>query len=710
MIWLSRITYLASHKTHEKITALWASRWFAHFNSMSKPLENIMSLQQQIDSLRHDLRRYEYEYHVLDNPTIPDAEYDRLFHQLKALEAAHPELITADSPTQRVGAKPLSGFAQIRHEIPMLSLDNAFSDEEFYAFVKRIEDRLIRLPEPLTFCCEPKLDGLAVSILYVNGVLTQAATRGDGTTGEDITANIRTIRNIPLQLLMDNPPARLEVRGEVFMPHAGFERLNQLALEKGEKTFANPRNAAAGSLRQLDPKITSKRPLVLNAYSIGIAEGVDLPNTHYDRLQWLKSIGIPVNPEIRLCNGTDEVLDFYRDIQNKRSSLGYDIDGTVLKINDIALQEKLGFISKAPRWAIAYKFPAQEELTRLNDVEFQVGRTGAITPVAKLEPVFVAGVTVSNATLHNGDEIERLDIAIGDTVVIRRAGDVIPQIIGVLHDRRPADARPIIFPKTCPVCDSAIVRIEGEAVARCTGGLFCAAQRKEALKHFVSRKAMDIDGVGGKLIEQLVDRELVHTPADLFKLDLTTLTRLERMGTKSAENALASLEKAKNTTLARFIFALGIREVGEATALNLANHFKTLEALQNADLEALQQVPDVGEVAANRILAFWHEPHNVAVVNDLIAQGVRWETVETKEVAENRFKGKTVVLTGTLTQMGRNEAKALLQDMGAKVSGSVSAKTDFVIAGDAAGSKLIKAQELGVTILTEEEFLAEIQS
>ena len=669
-----------------------------------------MSLQQQIDTLRQDLRRYEYEYHVLDNPTIPDAEYDRLFHQLKALEAEHPELITADSPTQRVGAKPLSGFAQIRHEIPMLSLDNAFSDEEFYAFVKRIEDRLIRLPEPLTFCCEPKLDGLAVSILYVNGVLTQAATRGDGTTGEDITANIRTIRNIPLQLLMDNPPARLEVRGEVFMPHAGFERLNQQALEKGEKTFANPRNAAAGSLRQLDPKITSKRPLVLNAYGIGIAEGVDLPNTHYDRLQWLKSIGIPVNPEIRLCNGTDEVLDFYRDIQNKRSSLGYDIDGTVLKINDIALQEKLGFISKAPRWAIAYKFPAQEELTRLNDVEFQVGRTGAITPVAKLEPVFVAGVTVSNATLHNGDEIERLDIAIGDTVVIRRAGDVIPQIIGVLHDRRPADARPIIFPKTCPVCDSAIVRIEGEAVARCTGGLFCAAQRKEALKHFVSRKAMDIDGVGGKLIEQLVDRELVHTPADLFKLDLTTLTRLERMGTKSAENALASLEKAKNTTLARFIFALGIREVGEATALNLANHFKTLEALQNADLEALQQVPDVGEVVANRILAFWHEPHNVAVVNDLIAQGVHWETVETKEVTENRFKGKTVVLTGTLTQMGRNEAKALLQDMGAKVSGSVSAKTDFVIAGDAAGSKLTKAQELGVTVLTEEEFLAEIQS
>ncbi|HHV6875471.1 TPA: NAD-dependent DNA ligase LigA [Haemophilus influenzae] len=666
------------------------------------------NIQTQLDNLRKTLRQYEYEYHVLDNPSVPDSEYDRLFHQLKALELEHPEFLTSDSPTQRVGAKPLSGFSQIRHEIPMLSLDNAFSDAEFNAFVKRIEDRLILLPKPLTFCCEPKLDGLAVSILYVNGELTQAATRGDGTTGEDITANIRTIRNVPLQLLTDNPPARLEVRGEVFMPHAGFERLNKYALEHNEKTFANPRNAAAGSLRQLDPNITSKRPLVLNAYGIGIAEGVDLPTTHYDRLQWLKSIGIPVNPEIRLCNGADEVLGFYRDIQNKRSSLGYDIDGTVLKINDIALQNELGFISKAPRWAIAYKFPAQEELTLLNDVEFQVGRTGAITPVAKLEPVFVAGVTVSNATLHNGDEIERLNIAIGDTVVIRRAGDVIPQIIGVLHERRPDNAKPIIFPTNCPVCDSQIIRIEGEAVARCTGGLFCAAQRKEALKHFVSRKAMDIDGVGGKLIEQLVDRELIHTPADLFKLDLTTLTRLERMGAKSAENALNSLEKAKSTTLARFIFALGIREVGEATALNLANHFKTLDALKDANLEELQQVPDVGEVVANRIFIFWREAHNVAVVEDLIAQGVHWETVEVKEASENLFKDKTVVLTGTLTQMGRNEAKALLQQLGAKVSGSVSSKTDFVIAGDAAGSKLAKAQELNITVLTEEEFLAQI--
>lgn len=668
----------------------------------------MIDIQTKINNLRKTLRQYEYEYHVLDNPSVPDSEYDRLFHQLKALELENPELVTADSPTQRVGAKPLSAFRQIRHEIPMRSLDNAFSDEEFYAFVKRIEDRLGKSSSPLTFCAEPKLDGLAVSILYVNGVLTQAATRGDGTTGEDITLNIRTVRNIPLQLLTDNPPARLEVRGEVFMPHEGFERLNEYALEHGEKTFANPRNAAAGSLRQLDPKITSKRPLVLNAYSVGIAEGVDLPSTHYERLQWLKSIGIPVNPEIRLCHDAEEVLAFYQAMQNKRSKLGYDIDGTVLKINDIALQNELGFISKAPRWAIAYKFPAQEELTVLNDVEFQVGRTGAITPVAKLEPVFVAGVTVSNATLHNGDEIARLDIAIGDTVIVRRAGDVIPQIIGVLRERRPENAKPIIFPTNCPVCDSQIIRIEGEAVARCTGGLFCEAQRKEALKHFVSRKAMDIDGVGGKLIEQLVDRELVHTPADLFKLDLTTLTRLERMGKKSAENALNSLEKAKHTTLARFIFALGIREVGEATALNLANHFKTLEALQNADFEQLQQVPDVGEVVANRILAFWREPHNVEVVKDLLEQGVHWEAVEVKEVQDNPFKGKTIVLTGTLTQMGRNEAKALLQEMGAKVSGSVSAKTDFLIAGDAAGSKLTKAQELGVSIMTEEEFLAQI--
>lgn len=660
----------------------------------------------QLEALRQKLREYEYHYHVLDNPLVPDAEYDRLMNELKNLEWQHPEWITADSPTQRVGAKPLDGFAQVTHEIPMLSLDNAFSDEDLDGFLRRMESYISEDPLSLAFCCEPKLDGLAVSILYVDGVLSQAATRGDGTTGEDITSNIRTIRNIPLKLNMDNPPARLEVRGEVFMPQKGFEELNERALEKGEKTFANPRNAAAGSLRQLDPKITRQRPLVLNAYGIGVYESDDeLPATHFERLQWLKSIGIPVNNEIRLATGREQLLAFYADIQAKRPTLGYDIDGTVLKVNDIGLQEQLGFISRSPRWAIAYKFPAQEEMTVLNDVEFQVGRTGAITPVAKLEPVFVAGVTVSNATLHNGDEIERLGIVIGDTVIIRRAGDVIPQIVGVVMDRRPENAEKIEFPTVCPVCDSVVVRVEGEAVARCTGGLFCGAQRKEALKHFVSRKAMDIDGVGEKLIEQLMERELVHTPADLFKLDHTTLMRLERMGEKSAQNALNSIEKAKNTTLARFLFALGIRDVGEATAQNLANHFHNLEAIRVATFEQLQEVQDVGEVVANRIVRFWQEPHNVAVVDDLIELGVHWQDVVQVEIADNPLKGKNVVLTGTLTQLTRDQAKALLQSFGCKVSGSVSSKTDYLIAGEKAGSKLAKAQELGVKVLTEQELV-----
>lgn len=661
---------------------------------------------EKLEQLRQKLREYEYHYHVLDNPLVPDAEYDRLMNELKNLEWQHPELITSDSPTQRVGAKPQDGFAEVTHEIPMLSLDNAFSNEDLDGFLRRMESYISQDPTKLEFCCEPKLDGLAVSILYVNGVLTQAATRGDGATGEDITSNIRTIRNIPLKLKMDNPPARLEVRGEVFMPQAGFEALNEKALEKGEKTFANPRNAAAGSLRQLDPKITSQRPLVLNAYGIGVYESDDeLPNTHFARLQWLKSIGIPVNNEIRLAHSREQLLAFYADIQAKRPTLGYDIDGTVLKVNEIALQEQLGFISRSPRWAIAYKFPAQEEMTVLNDVEFQVGRTGAVTPVAKLEPVFVAGVTVSNATLHNGDEIERLGIVIGDTVIIRRAGDVIPQIIGIVAERRPEHAKKIEFPTACPVCGSAVVRVEGEAVARCTGGLFCAAQRKEALKHFVSRKAMDIDGVGEKLIEQLMERELIHTPADLFKLDQVTLTRLERMGEKSAQNALNSIEKAKNTTLARFLFALGIRDVGEATALNLANHFGSLDNIRQATFEQLQEVQDVGEVVANRIVRFWQEPHNVDVVEDLIAQGVHWDDVVQVEIADNPLKDKNVVLTGTLTQLTRDQAKALLQSLGCKVSGSVSSKTDYLIAGEKAGSKLAKAQELGIKVLSEQEFI-----
>ncbi|MBE2895792.1 NAD-dependent DNA ligase LigA [Pasteurellaceae bacterium HPA106] len=664
-----------------------------------------MSIEDQLATLRQTLRQYEYEYHVLDAPSVPDSEYDKLMNQLKVLEAKHPTLITADSPTQRVGAKPLAGFQQIRHELPMLSLDNAFSDDEFFAFVNRVQERL-GSDRTLTFCCEPKLDGLAVSILYENGKLVQAATRGDGTTGEDITANIRTIRSIPLQLLGTQIPPRLEVRGEVFMPHKGFEQLNEHALQHGQKPFANPRNAAAGSLRQLDPKITRQRHLHFNAYGIGVFDGVMLPDTHYARLQWLKHLGIPVNTEIRLCTGTQAVLDFYHAIGEKREHLGYDIDGTVLKINEIALQEQLGFVARAPRWAIAYKFPAQEQLTTLNDVEFQVGRTGAITPVAKLEPVFVAGVTVSNATLHNGDEIARLGLAIGDTVIVRRAGDVIPQITGIVPENRPSNARAIIFPSHCPVCGSAIVRIDGEAVARCTGGLICDAQRKEALKHFVSRKAMDIDGVGVKLIEQLMTKELIHTPADLFKLDKTTLMRLERMGEKSAQNALDSLEKAKSTTLPRFIFALGIRDVGEATALNLANHFKTLDAIRTADEEQLKAVPDIGDVVAKRIVLFWQEEHNVAVVEDLLAQGIHWPAMAEKTVSDNPFNGKSAVLTGTLSQMTRDQAKALLQSLGAKVSGSISAKTDYLIAGEKAGSKLTKAENLGVTILTEAEFLA----
>lgn len=668
-----------------------------------------MTIESQLAHLRQTLRQYEYEYHVLDAPSVPDSEYDKLINQLKALEAKHPELITPDSPTQRVGAKPLAGFQQIRHAIPMLSLDNAFSDDDFFAFVNRVRERLGD-DRTLTFCCEPKLDGLAVSILYENGQLVQAATRGDGTTGEDITANIRTIRSIPLQLLGSQIPPRLEVRGEVFMPHKGFERLNEQALQHGQKPFANPRNAAAGSLRQLDPKITRQRHLHFNAYGIGAFDGVALPDTHYARLQWLKNFGIPVNQEIRLCTGTDEVLAFYHDIGEKREQLGYDIDGTVLKINSIALQEQLGFVARAPRWAIAYKFPAQEQLTVLNDVEFQVGRTGAITPVAKLEPVFVAGVTVSNATLHNGDEIARLGLAIGDTVIVRRAGDVIPQITGIVAENRPADARAIVFPSHCPVCGSAIVRIDGEAVARCTGGLICDAQRKEALKHFVSRKAMDIDGVGEKLIEQLMAKELIHTPADLFRLDKTTLMRLERMGEKSAQNALDSLEKAKFTTLARFIFALGIRDVGEATALNLANYFKSLEAIRTANEEQLKAVPDIGEVVAKRIVLFWQEPHNVAVVDDLLAQGIHWPEIEEKAVTDNPFNGKSAVLTGTLSQMTRDQAKALLQSLGAKVSGSISAKTDFLIAGEKAGSKLTKAESLGVTILSEADFLALVEN
>ncbi|HIF9119956.1 TPA: NAD-dependent DNA ligase LigA [Photobacterium damselae] len=662
-------------------------------------------LHQELLSLREQLDYHGYRYYVEDNPEVPDAEYDRLMQRLLTIESEHPEWVTIDSPSQRVGGVPLDGFTQVKHELPMLSLDNAFNDDELRAFQKRIQDRL-NDASAIQYCCEPKLDGLAVSLLYENGVLVQAATRGDGTTGENITNNVRTIRSIPLKLQGNDWPTRIEVRGEVFMPKKGFEQLNQRALKKGEKTFANPRNAAAGSLRQLDSKVTATRPLSFYAYAVGIVEGRELEGSQYNRLCQLKSWGFPMSPEIRRVDSIKEVIRYHQMIGEKRESLEYDIDGVVIKVDKVDTQLQLGFVARAPRWAIAYKFPAQEEMTLLNNVEFQVGRTGAITPVAKLEPVFVGGVTVSNATLHNADEIARLGVMVGDTVIIRRAGDVIPQIVSVVESRRPADASPVIFPTECPVCQSKVERIEGEAVARCTGGLFCQAQRKEALKHFVSRKALDVDGCGEKVIEQLVDREMVTTPADLFRLSAGVVTALERMGPKSAQKLVDALGNAKETTLPRFIYSLGIREVGEATAANLAHYFETLEALMTASKEQLIEVPDVGEIVAAHIFNFFREEHNLAVVNDLRDVGIHWPDIEkVADDVELPFEGKTVVLTGSLSQLSRTEAKEALQKLGAKVTGSVSKKTDLVVAGEAAGSKLTKAQELGIEVWDEQQLI-----
>lgn len=666
----------------------------------------MMSPEQQIAQLRRQLEQYNYQYYVLDAPSVPDAEYDRLYRELQQLEQQHPELITADSPTQRVGGAPLAKFSQVSHQVPMLSLDNAFDDSDFLAFVKRMQDRL-DFAGDFSFCAEPKLDGLAVSIRYEQGVLVQAATRGDGSTGEDITANIRTIRAIPLRLSGEVPPV-LEVRGEVFMPLSGFERLNNDAKARGEKVFANPRNAAAGSLRQLDPAVTAKRPLMFYAYAVG---QLDDPQTllnnrcHYQRLQQLKDWGLPVCPEIRLVEGTAAALKYYQQILAKRAALPYEIDGVVIKVSNLAQQQALGFVARAPRWAIAFKFPAQEMLTTLLDVDFQVGRTGAITPVARLEPVNVGGVMVSNATLHNQDEINRLGVQIGDKVIVRRAGDVIPQIVAVVMEQRPADTRPVIFPDACPVCGSAVERVSGEAVARCSGGLYCAAQLKESLKHFVSRKALDIEGLGDKLVEQLVEQQLVKTPDAIFTLDMPSLVGLERMGEKSALKLLNAIKAAKSTTLPRFIYALGIREVGEATALNLANHFASLDALMAAEMEQLLAVSDVGTVVAEHLYHFFREPHNQQVVSSLLVQGLHWPAIALQQVTEQPLSGQTIVLTGTLSSMGRDEAKALLQRLGAKVSGSVSAKTHAVIAGENAGSKLAKASELQVPVWDEQQML-----
>ena len=664
------------------------------------------SNEQKLTELRTTLRHHEYLYHVMDTPEIPDAEYDRLMRELRELEAQHPELITPDSPTQRVGAAPLASFSQIRHEVPMLSLDNVFDEESFLAFNKRVQDRL-KNSDDLTYCCELKLDGLAVSILYENGLLVQAATRGDGTTGEDITSNVRTIRAIPLKLRGDNIPQRLEVRGEVFLPQAGFEKINEEARRTGGKVFANPRNAAAGSLRQLDPRITAKRPLTFFCYGVGVLEGGELPASHSARLQQFKFWGLPVSERVKLCHTPEEVLTYYRKVEEDRPNLGFDIDGVVIKVDSLALQEQLGFVARAPRWAVAFKFPAQEQMTFVRDVEFQVGRTGAITPVARLEPVHVAGVLVSNATLHNADEIERLGLRIGDKVVIRRAGDVIPQVVNVVLSERPEETREIVFPTHCPVCHSDVERVEGEVVTRCTGGLICGAQRKESLKHFVSRRALDVDGMGDKIIDQLVEKEYVHTPADLFQLTPGKLTGLDRMGPKSAQNIVDALEKSKETTFARFLYALGIREVGEATAAGLAAHFGTIEALEQASIDDLQKVPDVGIVVATHVRNFFAEESNREVIAQLRKEGVRWPApvVVNAEEIDSPFAGKTIVLTGSLSQLSRDDAKAQLDALGAKVAGSVSKKTDLVIAGEAAGSKLAKAQELGIAVIDEDEML-----
>ncbi|MGY0218990.1 NAD-dependent DNA ligase LigA [Endozoicomonadaceae bacterium StTr2] len=663
-----------------------------------------ISPHQRISTLREQLDRHNYQYHVLDEPEISDAEYDILFRELQQLEQNHPELVQPDSPTQRVGATPLEGFGSIQHEMPMLSLDNAFSDEELGDFNRRVSEGL-KAAGAIEYACEPKLDGIAVSLLYEDGRLIRGATRGDGYTGEDITQNIRTIPSIPLKLRGTGWPARLEVRGEIYMPKAGFEALNQRQQAKDDKLFANPRNAAAGSLRQLDSKVTAERQLEMCAYSAGIVEGGSLPEAHGAILKQLNQWGFRINPEMDVVSGVEACVDYYNKLEQKREQLPYEIDGIVFKVNNLAQQQQLGFVARAPRWAIARKFPAQEATTKLLDVEFQVGRTGVLTPVARLKPVFVGGVTVSNTTLHNMDEIERLDLRIGDTVVVHRAGDVIPKVARALADKRPEDAREIVLPSSCPDCGSDIEQEEGEAAARCSGGLYCQAQRKEAIKHFASRKAMDIEGLGDKLVEQLVDQEQIKTAADLFSLTEAQLVRMERMGPKSAQNLLKALETSKKTTLNRFIFALGIREVGEVTALNLANYFGSLDELRVVTEEALIEVDDVGPIVAAHIARFFKQPHNLEVIDSLIAAGIHWEKPVKQDVSEQPLAGQSWVLTGTLQSMGRNDGKKLLQQLGAKVAGSVSAKTTALIAGEKAGSKLTKATELGVQVLDETAFI-----
>jgi DNA ligase (NAD+) len=662
-------------------------------------------IREEAYALCEQLNTHNHRYYVLDDPSVPDAEYDRLMQRLQQIEAQHPSLKSTDSPTQRVGGEALSSFQSVAHEVPMLSLDNAFSDEDLIGFDRRVTERL-KSSGALAYACEPKLDGVAVSLLYREGVLVRGATRGDGATGEDITENVRTINSIPLKLQADTPPGLLEVRGEIYLPRAGFEKLNAEARAVGEKLFVNPRNAAAGSLRQLDSKITASRPLEMAAYSLGRIEGLEQPETHSATLDLLRNWGFLINPHVEVAPDIEGCLSYYQKMAEIRDQLPCDIDGIVYKVDNIAFQQRLGFVARAPRWAVARKFPAQEEMTVLKGVEFQVGRTGAVTPVARLEPVFVGGVTVSNATLHNQDEVRRLGVKIGDTVIVRRAGDVIPQIVNVVLEKRPVDAQGIAFPDHCPVCHSPVERVEGEAATRCSGGLVCSAQRKEAIKHYASRKALDIEGLGDKLVDQLVNQGLVNSVDDLYGLNVEQLTGLERMGEKSAQNLLAALETSKHTTLPHFLYALGLREVGEATARSLAQHFGHLESLYSSSQEDLQEVSDVGPIVAHFVHEFFQQADNLEVINRLRAAGVQWPDMTPQDQQSLPLSGQTWVLTGSMETMGRAEAKEKLQHLGAKVAGSVSAKTSCVVSGADAGSKLKKAEDLGVEVLDEAAFLA----
>ena len=660
------------------------------------------AIAQRAAELRDNIEYHNYRYYSLDDPLVPDAEYDRLLRELQSLENQYPELITTQSPTQRVGAVPVEAFGEVVHTVPMLSLANAFEDPELNDFHRRVCERLD--VEEVEYAAEPKLDGLAASIRYEDGLLVSGATRGDGTRGEDVTQNIRTIKAVPLHLRGDNFPRVLEVRGEVYMTEEGFQRLNEEQVRRERKPFANPRNAAAGGLRQLDPSITAERPLTMVCYGAGDVREGWLPSTHTEILARLKHWGFKVSPEVALVQGVEGCRNYYSQMLARRESLGYAIDGVVFKVNDVAEQQQLGTVSRAPRWAIAYKFPAEEELTRVRDIDVQVGRTGVLTPVARLEPVQVGGVVVTNATLHNQDELDRKDVRVGDTVVVRRAGDVIPEVARVVKSRRPRRTRRFYLPDRCPVCGSEVIRMEGEVAARCSGGLYCPAQRKQAVRHFASRRAMDIEGLGQKFIDQLVDADLVHSILDIYSLTEDQLAALDRMGKKSAANLVAAIARSRDTTLARLLYALGIRDVGEATALSLAIHFGDLKPLRAAPVERLQEVPDVGPVVARQITSFFTEPHNREVLNGLV-KVIRWPAQAPQSTGDAKLAGKRFVITGTLDAMSRDEAKRRLVALGAKVSGSVSRKTDYLVAGAKSGSKRGKAEKLRITILDEEEFL-----